>query len=131
MIWRVVPTIQSNGQTNDVSPRVYLLGSDGDYEMLQLLGQEIRFDVDVSTLVCGENGALYLSQMEATGGRSQYNPGGANYGSGYCDAQCFIDTWVNGTLNAYSQGACCNEMDLWEANANATALTPHPCEGNT
>jgi cellulase len=22
-------------------------------------------------------------------------------------------------------------MDIWEANANATALTPHPCEGNT
>jgi cellulase len=123
--------VQNNGVTSNASPRVYLLGSDGDYEMLKLLGQELRFDVDVSTLVCGENGALYLSEMDATGGRSQYNPGGANYGSGYCDAQCPVETWINGTLNTNSQGYCCNEMDIWEANANATALTPHPCESNT
>lgn len=116
---------------NNVSPRVYLLGSDGNYEMLHLLGQELRFDVDVSTLVCGENGALYLSEMDATGGRSQYNPGGAKYGSGYCDAQCPVETWRNGTLNTNSAGYCCNEMDIWEANANATALTPHPCNTNT
>ncbi|KUJ18830.1 putative endoglucanase [Mollisia scopiformis] len=122
---------QSNGVTSNASPRVYLLGADGNYEMLQLLGQELRFDADVSTLVCGENGALYLSEMDATGGRSQYNPGGASYGSGYCDAQCPVQTWINGTLNTNSQGACCNEMDIWEANANATALTPHPCEGDT
>jgi cellulase len=122
---------QNNGATSNASPRVYLLGSDGDYEMLQLLGQELRFDVDVSTLVCGENGALYLSEMQATGGRNQYNPGGASYGSGYCDAQCPVQTWINGTLNTNGIGACCNEMDIWEANANATALTPHPCEGQT
>jgi cellulase len=123
--------VTTNGVTSNASPRTYLLGSDGDYEMLQLLGQELRYDVDVSTLVCGENGALYLSEMLATGGRSSTNPGGANYGSGYCDAQCFDDTWVNGTLNTNGAGACCNEMDIWEANANATALTPHPCEGQT
>jgi cellulase len=123
--------VQSNGVTSNASPRIYLLGSDGDYEMLQLLGQELRFDVDVSTLVCGENGALYFSEMDATGGRSQYNPGGANYGSGYCDAQCPVENWINGTLNTNSQGYCCNEMDIWEANANATALTPHPCENDT
>lgn len=28
-----------------------------------------------------------------------------------------------------SLGSCCNEMDLWEANSMATALTPHPCNG--
>ena len=104
--------VQSDGVTSNASPRVYLLGSNGDYEMLQLLGQELRFDVDVSTLVCGENGALYLSEMDASGGRSQYNPGGAAYGSGYCDAQCPVETWINGTLNTDSQGYCCNEMDI-------------------
>ncbi|RFU35774.1 hypothetical protein B7463_g565, partial [Scytalidium lignicola] len=123
--------VQNNGALSSASPRVYLLGPDGDYEMLQLLNQELRFDVDVSTLVCGENGALYLSEMDASGGRSQYNPSGANYGSGYCDAQCPVQNWYNGTLNTNGQGYCCNEMDIWEANANATALTPHPCEGNT
>lgn len=123
--------VTNNGVTSNASPRVYLLGDDGDYVSLQLLGQELRFDVDVSTLVCGENGALYLSEMDGTGGRSQYNPGAANYGSGYCDAQCPVGTWINGTLNTDGQGACCNEMDIWEANANATALTPHPCQGDT
>ena len=24
-------------------------------------------------------------------------------------------------------GACCSEMDIWEANSMATAYTPHPC----
>ncbi|TAQ88651.1 hypothetical protein B7494_g3006 [Chlorociboria aeruginascens] len=123
--------VENDGIVSGASPRAYLLGPDGDYEMLQLLGQELRFDVDVSTLVCGENGAFYLSEMDATGGRTQYNPGGASYGSGYCDAQCGVDTWFNGTLNTNSARSCCNEMDIWEANANATALTPHPCEGDS
>ena len=123
--------IDNNGSISNASPRVYLLGSDGNYEMLQLLGQELRYDVDVSNVPCGENGALYLSAMDPTGGRSLNNPAGANYGSGYCDAQCPVETWTNGTLNTDSQGYCCQEMDIWEANANATALTPHPCEGET
>lgn len=78
--------VTNNGVTSNVYPRVYLLGDDGDYVSLKLLGQELRFDVDVSTLVCGENGALYLSETDHTGGRTQNNPGGANFGSGYCDA---------------------------------------------
>ena len=24
-------------------------------------------------------------------------------------------------------GACCNEMDIWEANSQAAAYTPHVC----
>jgi cellulose 1,4-beta-cellobiosidase len=32
---------------------------------------------------------------------------------------------LNGTY-----GACCNEMDIWEANRAATAYTPHPCKTN-
>lgn len=118
----------NNGTTGNVSPRVYLLGPNGDYEMLQLLGQEMRYDVDVSKAPCGENGALYLSQMDATGGRSADNPAGANYGGGYCDAQCPVENFINGTVNTAHAGYCCNEMDIWEANSEATALTPHPCE---
>ncbi|KAI9712063.1 MAG: endoglucanase 1 [Bogoriella megaspora] len=110
------------------SPRVYLLDeSSGDYEMLKLLGQELSFDVDLSTLPCGENGALYLSEMDATGGRNQYQTGGANYGSGYCDAQCPVNTFKNGTINTSKAGYCCNEMDILESNSQAAAFTPHPC----
>jgi cellulase len=117
----------SAGTTSSVSPRLYLLGEDGDYVMLKLNGQEFSFDVDLSTLPCGENGALYLSEMDKTGGRNQYNTGGANYGSGYCDAQCPVQTWTNGTLNTNGSGYCCNEMDILEANARANGFTPHPC----
>ena len=118
-----------NGEVKSVSPRVYLLDENGkDYSMLKLLGREVSFDADVSNLPCGMNGALYLSEMDATGGRSKLNPAGASYGTGYCDAQCFnTSAFINGVANVNTLGACCNEMDLWEANARATALTPHSC----
>lgn len=78
-----------SGTEQEVSPRVYLLDTSGkNYDMLKLLNQEIAFTVDVSNLPCGMNGALYLSAMDASGGRSTKNPAGATYGTGYCDAQC-------------------------------------------
>ncbi|KAI1496534.1 family 7 glycosyl hydrolase [Biscogniauxia marginata] len=118
---------REDGTAEKVSPRVYLLddgggGEDGDnknYELLYLKNQEISFDVDVSKLVCGMNGALYLAEMNATGARGDLNPAGARYGTGYCDAQC--------PANMESRGACCSEMDLWEGNALAAAFTPHTC----
>ncbi|KAF1939996.1 cellulase [Clathrospora elynae] len=110
------------------SPRLYLLAEDeNNYEMLQLTGNELTFDVDTSKLPCGMNGALYLSEMEESGGRSDLNPAGATYGTGYCDAQCFVTPWINGVANVKSQGVCCNEMDIWEANARATSIAPHTC----
>ncbi|KAJ5160439.1 uncharacterized protein N7482_007443 [Penicillium canariense] len=120
--------MQSNGVVSVVSPRVYLLDESGtNYDMLKLLNQELSFDVDVSTLVCGMNGALYLSEMLQSGGRGDLNPAGAQYGTGYCDAQCPSNPWINGVANVNSAGACCNEMDLWEANALATGYTSHAC----
>jgi cellulase len=81
------------------SPRLYLLAEDEkNYEMLQLTGNELSFDVDVSKLPCGMNGALYLSEMRADGGRSELNPAGAELGTGYCDAQCFVTPWVDGVV---------------------------------
>lgn len=117
----------STGGYSSVSPRLYLIGTDGNYVLLELNGQELSFDVDLSALPCGENGSLYLSQMAANGGANQYNTAGANYGSGYCDAQCPVQTWKNGTLNTNHSGYCCNEMDILEGNSRANALTPHSC----
>ncbi|KAJ6151143.1 hypothetical protein N7470_007737 [Penicillium chermesinum] len=111
-----------------MSPRVYLLDEAGqEYDLLKLLNREVSFDVDVSDLGCGMNGALYLSEMMQSGGRSELNPAGAQYGTGYCDTQCFHPAWINGVANVQAKGACCAEMDLWEANAEATAFTPHAC----
>lgn len=63
------------------------------------------------------------------------NKAGAAYGTGYCDAQCPRDIkFINGEANVKGwkdgngdMGTCCAEMDIWEANNDATAYTPHPC----
>jgi cellulase len=71
------------GKNKFQSPRAYLLAKgEKNYEMLKLTGKEFTFDVDVSKLPCGMNGALYLSEMKEDGGRSKLNPGGASYGTG-------------------------------------------------
>jgi len=117
-------------QGRSVSPRIYLLDNvSNNYVMFKLLNQELRVDVDFSDVPCGENGALYFSEMLADGGRSTTNQGGAAFGSGYCDAQCPALPWRNGVPNTARQGACCAEMDILEANARANAFTPHPCSG--
>ncbi|KAF2109816.1 concanavalin A-like lectin/glucanase domain-containing protein [Lophiotrema nucula] len=116
------------GKNGVASPRLYLLAEgEKKYELFKLVGQEFTFDVDVSKLPCGMNGALYMSEMEEKGGEGKLNPGGAAYGTGYCDAQCYVTPWVNGLGNIKGEGICCNELDIWEANARATQLAPHTC----
>jgi cellulose 1,4-beta-cellobiosidase len=112
--------------------------------VFNLLGNEFTFDVDVSNLGCGLNGALYFVTMDQDGGMSKYsgNKAGAKYGTGYCDSQCPRDIkFINGEANSEGwsgstndanagfgkYGSCCDEMDVWEANNMATAYTPHPC----
>lgn len=92
--------LSANG--TEYSPRLYLLNEAEDaYELLHLTGQEFTFDVDMSKLPCGMNSALYLSEMEATGGQglSDIPVAGAPYGTGYCDAQCYTTPFVNGLVS--------------------------------
>jgi cellulose 1,4-beta-cellobiosidase len=90
--------VKKNGVLSLSSPRVYLLADENTYNMFNLLNQEISFDVDVSKVPCGVNGALYLSEMEAKGGANANNPAGAAYGTGYCDAQCPVNNFINGQV---------------------------------
>ncbi|KAF9486146.1 cellobiohydrolase I [Pholiota conissans] len=138
--------VTNNSNGKNIGSRVYLLASDTKYQMFKLLNQEFSFDVDVSQLPCGLNGALYFSAMDEDGGTARFstNKAGAKYGTGYCDSQCPRDIkFINGEANAEgwkpasndanagtgNYGSCCNEMDVWEANSIATAYTPHPCDG--
>lgn len=131
--------------SKNVGSRTYLLDeSHQKYVKFMLLNQEFTFTVDVSNLQCGLNGALYLVEMDADGGMSYpTNECGAEFGTGYCDAQCPHDMkWINGEANSEDwhpssndensgvghYGACCAEMDLWEANNHAQAYTTHPCK---
>ena len=87
------------------SPRVYLLAEGRkEYEMLQLTGNELSFDVDVTQLPCGMNSALYLNDMKADGGRSELNTAGAALGTGYCDAQCPVVPFIHNANNGTTSG---------------------------
>ncbi|EJD00590.1 cellobiohydrolaseI [Fomitiporia mediterranea MF3/22] len=133
---------QSSGK--NVGSRVYLLEDESTYQMFKLKNQEFTFDVDMSTLPCGLNGALYFVEMDSDGGVSKFpsNKAGAKFGTGYCDTQCPQDIkFINGEANVEGWepsasdpnagtgqfGTCCNEMDVWEANSMGAAVTPHVC----
>merc|ERR1712227_869996 len=102
-----------------------------NYRIFKLKNKEFTFDVDLSTLGCGINGALYFVEMDADGGvaksRNGLNKAGAKYGTGYCDAQCANDIkFICGVANideTNPYGSCCAEMDIWEANSFASAFT--------
>ncbi|KAK4161524.1 glycoside hydrolase family 7 protein [Cladorrhinum sp. PSN259] len=130
--------------STNIGSRTYLMESATKYQGFKLLGNEFTFDVDVSNIGCGLNGALYFVSMDLDGGLAKYsgNKAGAKYGTGYCDAQCPRDIkFINGEANVEGwnpsdsdsnggsgrYGTCCSEMDIWEANNMATAFTPHPC----
>lgn len=130
--------------STNIGSRLYLLDSETEYTLFKLKNQEFTFDVDVSKLPCGLNGALYMVEMDGDGGMSKYsgNKAGAKYGTGYCDAQCPHDLkFINGEGNcqdwkpskndknsgAGHYGTCCTEMDIWESNSISTAYTPHVC----
>lgn len=87
----------------NVGSRTYMMNTESKYEMFKLKNREFTFDVDVSKLPCGLNGALYFVQMDEDGGMGRYpaNKAGAAYGTGYCDAQCPHDIkFINGEANA-------------------------------
>ncbi|EAT81542.2 hypothetical protein SNOG_11043 [Parastagonospora nodorum SN15] len=136
--------------STNVGSRTYLMKDTNNYEMFNLIGNEFTFDVDLSQLPCGLNGALYFVSMPEKG---QGTPG-AKYGTGKL-SQCSVHIsktltdacardlkFVGGEANADGwqastsdpnagvgkKGACCAEMDVWEANSMSTALTPHSCQ---
>lgn len=88
--------------TTYVGARLFLMANTTEYYKFQPKGQEFAFDVDVSQLPCGLDGAVYFAEMPADGGMAAYptNKAGAKYGTGYCDSQCprdlkFIDGRVS------------------------------------
>lgn len=86
----------------NVGSRVYLMQDAANYEMFKLMNQEFTFDVDMSNLPCGLNGAVYLVQMDQDGGMSRFpnNKAGAKFGTGYCDSQCPQDIkFINGEVS--------------------------------
>ncbi|MBC62447.1 MAG: hypothetical protein CMP11_08315 [Zetaproteobacteria bacterium] len=111
--------------------RWYVLEDNDNYKLWNLLGQEITYTVDVSTLKCGTNGAIYFSEMSNKNDLVGLKAG-PRWGGGYCDAQCPTDlkSWECNSVDsdcAALKGRCCNEFDIWEANSQANAFTTHTC----
>jgi cellulose 1,4-beta-cellobiosidase len=130
--------------SKNIGSRSYLMDSTSTYRMFKLKNQEFSFTVDVSNLPCGLNGALYFVAMDEDGGKGSFpnNNAGAEYGTGYCDAQCPHDMkFISGEANAEGwkpspsdpnagtgkYGSCCDEFDIWEANQISSAYTSHSC----
>ena len=86
----------------NIGSRSYLMKDDDTYEIFKLAPNlEFTFDVDLSNLPCGLNGALYFVSMDADGGKKRYptNTAGARYGTGYCDSGCPRDLrYINGEV---------------------------------
>jgi len=134
--------VTQGAYSKNVGSRNFLMDDESTYYMFKLKNKEFTFDVDVSKLPCGLNGAVYFVEMDADGGmaKNPTNKAGAKYGTGYCDAQCPQDVkFINGEGNVVNwtatgpgtgvgqYGACCTEMDVWEANSISTAYTAHSC----
>ncbi|KAM7210485.1 Exoglucanase 1 [Rhypophila decipiens] len=143
MSMRLVTKIDFGTQ---IGSKFYLLEDRHNYQMFTLLGNELSFDVDLSTVGCGVNAALRFVAMEQDGGLKRYpgNNAGAEYGTGYCDSKCtrterFVggeanyDGWKQVNESDWSspyQGesrACCPEMAVWNSNAHSYQISSHLC----
>jgi len=82
--------VTKGSYSTNIGSRTYLMASDTKYQMFNLIGKEFSFDVDVSKLPCGLNGALYFVEMEEDGGMSKNsgNKAGAKYGTGMLIYEC-------------------------------------------
>ena len=95
--------------TKNICSSTYFMKDDYAYQLLQLKNKESIVTVDVSTLDCGLNGALYVVQMDADGGESKYGNAGADMDLGY----------------AAKYGICCTEIDTWLAKRMSMIYTMH------
>merc|ERR1712156_903312 len=90
----------------------YLLAPDEEnYYMFYLPNKEFTFDVDVSNLPCGLNGALYFVEMDEAGGKYPTNtPCGDNASGerydGLCDKDgCDFNSWRLGDQTFFGPGS--------------------------
>ncbi|KAL3931307.1 MAG: hypothetical protein SGPRY_001178 [Prymnesium sp.] len=93
------------------------------YEKLFLLGRSVSFTVDLSSIGCGCNAAVYLVQMT--------NP--TRSGSNYCDIQAMVNRGkfvkVDPIHKPEGTEAACFEIDLIEGNKKAIQATLHTTQG--
>ena len=90
--------IQNRNVTSMSLPRVYLLQGDTVYDLFKLLSQETTFDMGVSKYPVASM-VPFIFEMSSIAGTNALNAAGAKYGTGYCDAQCPKQNFVNGGVS--------------------------------
>jgi cellulose 1,4-beta-cellobiosidase len=102
--------VSTCGGNKIVGSRLYLLDSSGSKSgLINPIGNQITYTVDMSQRTYGTNAALYTVEMPASGDTND-----AAFGTGYCDAD-------------FVGGEGCAEFDIQEANSQAMVYTSHPC----
>jgi hypothetical protein len=80
----------------------------------ELLGQTIKYSIDLSQVGCSCNAALFWNAMPGYGSDGKLSRG--DYNNYYCDSNKVGGTW-------------CWEMDTIEGNKHTMNVTPHECSG--
>ena len=128
----------------NIGSRLFLMESKKRYQMFTLMNNELAFDIDLSTVECGINSALYFVPMDPDGGQAKYptNKAGAEYGTGYCDASCprslrFVagkanmEGWIPSETDPLSGSgrwaACCPQFSVWNSNSHSFSMSSHTC----
>mmetsp|Transcript_52522 Transcript_52522/g.122159 ORF Transcript_52522/g.122159 Transcript_52522/m.122159 type:complete len:730 (-) Transcript_52522:351-2540(-) len=84
------------------------------FKTFKLLGHTLSFTVDLSSVGCACNLALFLVKAPARNLMGEPSEGACSWNPYYCDA--------NGVCGQY-----CPEMDIMEANNRVFSSTPHRC----
>merc|ERR1712012_1520613 len=96
--------------SSNVGSRSYLLAPDEEnYYMLYLPNKEFTFDVDVSNLPCGLNGALYFVEMDEAGRKYPTNTAGASYGTRHSVATAYTPHTCDTVGNVRCEGTPCGD----------------------
>lgn len=110
--------VQGDSLQMPYGPRLYLADKCQDtfspdmYTRFYLLDKTFSYTVDLSSVGCGCNAALYMISMPAYNSSNRADP--TKCGDYYCDANRVC-------------GVYCPEMDIMEANNHALQITPHRC----
>lgn len=86
--------------------------------MLKMLGQEISFETDMSTVPCGLYAALFFVAAPEDGGKEKYGFSGAAYGTGCCDGQAVSPL---SRIAQHATNLTWSKPTVWHI---------HPCDSN-
>ncbi|GKT45806.1 exoglucanase 1 [Colletotrichum spaethianum] len=118
---------QTHEYGTNIGSRMNLMETSSNYAMFTLMRNEFAFDVELSSIACGLNGALCFVFMDSDGGQKRFptNKACAEYGTGYCDSQCTPDLkFVNGIASFEGWNTSSDENTvIWTLHTLLTVMS--------